>query len=434
MAQALPARPAAFSGTAARLPSQASNDSPPAWLPGEHFAAALAFFLSGGVGLAFVADDIAKGAFYLPRVVGVVHLFVLGWIVLSIFGALCQFLPVAIGKPIRSLLLAQLSFTSQVAGVALFVGALVFGNRGALYTGALLLALAFLSFAANLAATLQGADSRSLTYWALAFATFFLAITPMYGVALALNLFGDLTIADRFTLVATHAHVALVGFVLLVVVGVAHRLLPMFLLSHGASELPAKLSVGLLAMGALLLSVPVEGRARLVIAGLLSLAGVVAFLVQAYAFHRSRKRRSIDPGMRMAFAGIAGIALAALLSPFALSRGLLDTRLLVTYFVVLLGALSLFVAGHYYKIVPFLVWHHRFGPHLGKRKVPNVAELYSNRVALANMALLVVGWAGLSLSTYLGTAVGIRAFAIVFTAGIALELVVIANVARRKLA
>ena len=29
---------------------------------------------------------------------------------------------------------------------------------------------------------------------------------------------------------------------------------------------------------------------------------------------------------------------------------------------MLLGAIALFIAGHYYKIVPFLIWYHRFGP------------------------------------------------------------------------
>ncbi|MEP6863776.1 MAG: hypothetical protein ABJE66_24330 [Deltaproteobacteria bacterium] len=43
----------------------------------------------------------------------------------------------------------------------------------------------------------------------------------------------------HFHVIAVHAHVAIVGVVLLTIVGVAHRLFPMFLLSHGADERPA---------------------------------------------------------------------------------------------------------------------------------------------------------------------------------------------------
>lgn len=434
MAHAASARSLPFSASPATFPAGSSADSPPAWLVGEHFAAALVFFVLGSVGLAVVSGDIANGAFYLPRVAAVVHLFVLGFIVLSIFGALCQFLPVAVGKPIRSLLCAQLSYSAQTAGVSLFVIALATGNRGLLHTGALLLALAFTTFAGNLALTLESAKERSLTWWALAFASVFLLLTPAYGLALALNLHGDIAIENRFALVATHAHVALVGFVLLVVVGVAHRLLPMFLLSHGASEKPATIAVSLLTLGASLLALPVGGDVRYLVAGACCLSGISAFLVQAMAFARKRKRRAIDPGMRMAFVGLGGIALAALLSPFALSSGLSAPRLLVTYFVVLIGALSLFVAGHYYKIVPFLVWYHRFGPLVGTRKVPKVAELFSEKAALANLALLAVGWAGIALGSYVGLANVVRVSAIIFASGALLEAVVIAQVARRKVA
>jgi hypothetical protein len=409
-----------------------TSDSPPAILPGEHFAAALAFFIAGAVGLALVAPDLASGLFYLPRVVAVVHLFALGWIVLSIYGALCQFLPVAVGRPIRSLSLAHTSFGVHVLGVALFVGSLATGTRGLLHAGAGLLAASFVLFAVNLVATLAGVRERSLTWWALAGSAVFIVVTPIYGVSLALNIHGDVRLTERFAHVAAHAHVAIVGFVMLVIVGVAHRLLPMFLLSHGASERPAWASLVLLFAGAAILAVPLGGSARFITAGALIVGGLVAFLAQAALFFHHRKRRAIDPGMRLAAAGLVGLALATLLAPFALTRGLGDLHLLATYFVVLLGAISLFVAGQYYKIVPFLVWFHRFGPFIGKKKVPKVSELYSDSVARINGGLLVSGWVGVAVGTYLGVGLLILVAALVFAAGAALEAIVVVRIAQRK--
>lgn len=413
-----------------------SAEAPPPWLPGEHFAAALAFFACGGVGLTVVAPELANGLFFVPRVVAVVHLFVLGWIVLSIFGALCQFLPVAVGRPMRWRAAAHVSFGAHVTGVVLFVTALASENHHLLHVGASLLAVAFVVFAVNLGATLAsaGAGERSLTWWALAGAAVFLVVTPIYGFVLALNLHGDLVVADRFALVAGHAHVAVVGFVLLVIVGVAHRLLPMFLLSHGASERPAWTSVVMLFAGASVLALPFGGGMRFVLGGALATGGVFAFLVQAVLFFRHRKRRAVDPGMRLAAVGLAGLAIATAIAPFALTRGLSNLHLLATYFIVLLGAISLFVAGHYYKIVPFIVWYHRFGPLVGKRKVPKVAELYSEATARINAALLVGGWIGLAAATYAGSAAIVRASALVFTAGALLESFVIARIAQRRAA
>lgn len=413
-------------------PALRTADAPPPSLPGEHFAAALAFFVCGALGLAVVAPDLADGAFYRGRVVAVVHLFTLGWIILSIFGALCQFLPVAVGRPLRFQKAAHVSFALQVSGAVTFVAALLSENATLLHIGACALSGAFVLFAANLAATLAPAKDRPLTWWALAGAAVFLVVTPAYGVVLALNLHDGMLGAARFAVVAAHAHIALVGVVLLVMVGVAHRLLPMFMLSHGASERPGWIAVASLFTGALLLAVPFGPAWRLVVAAALVAVGVVAFLVQAFSFFRNRKRRAVDPGMRLAGAGLVGVASALVLAPFALTRGLADMHLLATYFVVLLGAVALFVAGHYYKIVPFIVWYDRFGPLVGKQKVPKVAELYSETAALVDLVLLVSGYAGLAVATYVGLPALARASALVFAAGAVVEAVVIARVAQRR--
>lgn len=405
----------------------------PPWLPGRHFGAALLCYALGAAGLVVIAPELAHRSFFSPRVVAVVHLFTLGWITLSIFGALCQFLPVAVGRGVRSVALANGAFAAQTLGVAGLVAGLSLSSRPLLLAGAVALAAAFATTALNLIATLLPVKDRDVTYWALAGASVALLTTPAYGVVLAFNLH-DGALADRFHTVGQHAHVALLGFVMMVIVGVAHRLLPMFLLSHGASERPAWAAVGLLFGSATLLALPFGGAARLALGAALGCAGTLALIAQAALFFKHRKRSAIDPGMRLAAAGLVGLVVAVLLAPPALSRGLADPRLLTAYFMVLLGALTLFVAGHYYKIVPFLVWNHRFGPLLGKQKVPRVVELYSERVAHVNVVLLVAGLAGLVVATYLGAAALARAAALVFAAGVWTQVVVIARVAQKKVA
>jgi len=368
-------------------------------------------------------------------VVAVVHLFTLGWIVTSIFGSLCQFLPVAVGHGLRWPAAAHVSFAAHVAGVALFVIGVATGRVGFVHAGAGGLTVGFVVFATNLAATLAAVRERGLTWWALAGATVFLLVTLAYGVALATSLYGGGLIgANRFRVVAVHAHVAIVGFVLPVMVGVANRLLPMFLLSHGASERAAWASITMLFAGAALLAIPVDVAPRVAVAGALASGGVVAFLVQAVAYFRHRRRRAIDAGMRLAAAGLIGLAVAVVVAPFALSRGLWNLHLLSAYFALVLGAIGLFVAGHYFKIIPFLVWYHRFGPLVGTRKVPTVAELYSPRVAHAAGAMLVLGLAALVVGIDTGVGGLVRAAAIVFAAGAVIEAAVVARVAQRRIA
>ena len=325
--------------------------APPLRLPAEHFAAALLFWVLGSLGLVWVAPEIARGLFPLPRVAAVTHLFTLGWITTTILGALYQFLPVALQTPIRSERLAHLTFVLYAPGLALFVGGLLFGRHTPMLAGAALFGTGLLLFVANLAATLRRAPERNLTWWALAGAALFLTATTALGAALAGNLRWHYLGAERFTALGVHLHVAIAGWVMLVIVGVAHRLLPMFLLSHGASERPGRVALTLLAGGSALLLLLHHALSPLAVWGvaLLLAGGLGAFLVQATLFFRHRRKPTLDPGLRLAGIALVFTGAALTLAPFVIVHGVHAPRLATAYVLALiLGGLSLFVGGHYY--------------------------------------------------------------------------------------
>ena len=402
----------------------AAGDTPPFILPGEHFTAALLFLLFGAVGVVLVSGELAAGAFLSPRVAGVTHLFTLGWITTSIMGALYQFLPVALGSPIRSVQLAHVSFALYVPGLAAFVSGLVLFVPALMLAGAATFGTGILLFVGNLAGTLHASKRRDVTWWALACAAFFLTITLVLGLALAGNLRWGYLGSERISALGVHLHVAIAGWVLLVMIGVGHRLLPMFLLSHGAGDRFAKAAVTLIAAGTGVLAF-LHHAPRLVgywIPAVLIAAGCAAFLMQARSFYAHRHRPALDPGMRLAAAALSLLAIGLVMSaPVLLS--IATARTTSAYMAAVLLGISLFVAAHYYKIVPFLVWYHRFGPLAGKRPVPRVSELYSTRTATVAVGTLVAGAAGLITAIVAGQADAARVAALVLLAGVAIESV-----------
>lgn len=410
-------------------------EPPPLRLPGGHFATGVVFLVLGGVGLTLVAQELAAGAYLSPRVAGVTHLFTLGWITTSIFGALYQLLPVALGQPVRWQGLARLTFWLYVPGLAVFAGSLVALRPDVMVWGAAVFGTGVLLFCVNLAATLKRAAKRDVTWWALTGACAYLFLTLVVGLALAANLRWPFMGTARLVALGTHLHVALVGWVLLVMVGVAHRLLPMFLLSHGATEKPGKWAVGLLAAGAGLLFAlhhnPWPALARGVPTALIA-AGLGAFLLQARAFYATSKRPELDPGMRLAASALVVLAAAGVMGVGLTGAGFGRPRMATAYVLLLVLGISLFVAAHYYKIVPFLVWYHRFGPLAGKQKVPRVSELYSARWATVAGALLVGGVLALALGVALGSGGVVRGGGVLFTAGAAVEAVQMAALSRRR--
>jgi hypothetical protein len=127
--------------------------------------------------------------------------------------------------------------------------------------------------------------------------------------------------------------------------------------------------------------------------------------------------------MRLAAAGLAFLLIAIVLGWTVLltPQGVLHAHVSVAYIVTLLMSITLFVAAHYYKIVPFLIWYHRFGPLAGRQPVPRVAELYSSRLANTAGVLLVAGAAGFCASVASGLIPSARLFAIMILGGAAIE-------------
>jgi hypothetical protein len=225
--------------------------------------------------------------------------------------------------------------------------------------------------------------------------------------------------AARLRVLATHLHVALVGWALVMMVGVAHRLLPMFLLAHGADARWTPRALALLAGGVGLLAVGINTgipAASWVAVTMMEL-GLACFVYQAALFFRARVRKRVDVGMRFAGAGMAFLVIAALLGPSVLWRGVGSGRLAVVYvFLGLVAGIILFVCGFFYKIVPLLAWTSRYGGRGSAPGTPTVAQMFSARVAGVQLGVMAGAVLLLSAAILAGSAaaayVGAGAFAI----------------------
>jgi hypothetical protein len=363
-------------------------------LAAEHFAAATFYLLAGAVGLVWIAPELASGSYPSPRVAGVTHLFTLGWLTTTIFGALYQLLPVALGAPIRWPRMGHASFWTFAPGAGLFACGVAENSTMLHHGGIALVTTGIVLAIVNIGATLPRARSRDATWAAIAMALTFLASTLVLGVVLLHNIHTGFIAEARLRVLAIHLHVAIAGWALMMIVGVSHRLLPMFLLAHGADARWTKRSLILLAAGILLLATGIgAGFVVLAWAGAtLILGGVGCFAWQAAAFYRARVRKRIDVGMRFARAAIAFLLAASVIGLAVLWQGPAATRLATIYILVgLLGGIVCYVVGFFYKIVPLLAWTARYSGRMGGGNVPTVADMFSASAARAQLGLMAGG-------------------------------------------
>jgi hypothetical protein len=396
-------------------PSARPSTSLPLW----YFAAAAAAYIGAASGVAWLAPELA-GHYYHPRVLALTHTLTLGWITTAIIGASYQLVPVALERPIWSERLARWQFGLLLVGVSGMIAHFFIGEWSGLAWAAGLVGLACGIHVVNVVLSVRGLRRWHFTARLVALALGGLAATVALGLALALDKIWRFMPPTLLSNLHAHMHLALLGWVAPMMIGVGARVYPMFLLSREPRGWPERaqlwgLGLGVPAVAGGLLT----GAGVAIVVGALAVAAAIAgHLVWLADMVRTRRRPRLDWGLRLMLAGAAFLPLASLLGlGFALDV-LRGPRLGLAYAVVVLGGwVSLTIAGMMLKIAPFLVWYRVYAPLAGRAPVPALAELSWPAAERAAWALLTGGTLALALSVVAGDAAWIRASGLMLGAG-----------------
>jgi hypothetical protein len=383
----------------------------------------LAFIALGLTLLAAAAAVIvfAPGLWLLPpthpHVVGLVHLWLPGFLLSVCLGAVYQLMPVILGVPLRlGLPAAWTHFALHGLGVSWLVAGFMTGQFTAVAAGgALMMAgLGILSYATF--RTFAASSRRDAAAWCFPLAAGWLALTVVLGVVMAWNRHQPFLPLSILDLLRTHAHLGLVGFFVSLLQGVAFQLVPMF--TMGTLRRPGLIRHGLVGtqLGLLLLAPGLAWhQPPLMLAGAVFLVGaLVCSGIALRATLQTRRRRKLETGLQAFVAGAGCLGFAAALGVAMLllpDRWVHEFPSVALYgLFVVAGALSLTVLGMLCKIIPFLVWMRAYGPWVGKRPVPVATSLASPLLErwwlrLYLLALFVIG-AGIAASSVGATAAG----------------------------
>ncbi len=368
------------------------------------FATALSFLIGGEVmmalGYGFPSADIAA-----PETLLLVHVVAIGWLSLLMAGALLQFVPVLVARPLCGERFALPALVLIVTGLfaLLFGFADLSGGGGwvslALPTGALLLAAGFSTLVGILAVTLWRARPLPLPARFVAVGLAALAVTTLLGGCFALTLAGIATDGAMAGLVVSgvplHAILGLAGWLSFTAVGVSYRLLPMFMLSPEKEKCTNRFVLGAGGLALLLVAAAAPaaiaweaGMAGMLVAALLlGLAAIAVYGGDAVEIYRRRKRRTMELNSRMTIVALAGLLATVPLSAGAVFLGLSEALIGALVFLAAFGWLTFLGLAQLYKIIPFMTWLECYGPVLGRAPTPRVQDLVDERNAVAWFAL-----------------------------------------------
>jgi hypothetical protein len=391
---------------------------PSVLLPLRYLAAAAGAFVLAALALPWLAPELA-GHYYQPRILALTHTVTLGWITLTIMGASYQIIPIVLERPVWSERLGRWQFALLATGIAGMVGHFFIAGWSGLLWGAGLVALGTAAHLLNVVLTVRGLRRWTFTARLVAVALVGLALTLLFGLALAANRVWAFLPSATFPLINAHFHLALLGWVLPMVIGVAARVYPMFLLAREPGGWPGRAQSWGLGLGGPAVVVGIFASRWLLVAGALGVtAAVVGHGLWILDMARTARRPRLDWGLRLVLAGafflvpstIVGVALAI--------DALGGPRAALAYAVLTLGGwASLTIAGMMLKIVPFLVWCRAYSPHVGRAPVPTLAQLSPPLAEGAACGLLAVGMAALAVAAFVGDVWAIRAAGLIVAAG-----------------
>ncbi len=344
------------------------------------------FFLLASLALAWGAGLLALNpealsAYRHPVVLAASHLLLLGFGVGVLVGSMHQLVPVVVEAPLYRPGLGYGVMLLWGAGVPLEAAGFLAGRPEWVAVGGGLVLLALFTFGVQMGCTFLSAPRWNRVATALAWVTGYLVLTPVLGLVQALALRYGFYDPERLV---WHVLAGLGGIFLLAILGVGHKLVAMFTLAHGVGEEVLGLVLWTVNLG--LLGLALGERTG----GVLLAVGVGLGGVDLWRILKRRTRRALDIGVRHYVAGMGFLVL----SLGALAAG--NVLVAGTWFV--LGFVGLVTTGMLYKILPFLIWTHRYAPRVGREPVPLLKEMLPERAAylagglFALGALLAPGW------------------------------------------
>lgn len=328
------------------------------------FLIASFFLLLFTIGL-FISSGELSGHYFQPHLLALVHVLLLGFCTMIIFGALYQLLPVLSEQPLFSKRLTVwscilLSWGTLMLGYSFWI----FDSGVIMQIAGSVIFIAVVLHIINVLFSLRGAKS-TIALECIATAHLWLLLTVIAGLLLAFNFQFAFLPQNQLHYLALHAHLGLAGWLLLLIIGVGSKLIPMFMLSGKDHSRLIRFSYYIINAALVLFFADVMfthsyGRSWIYV--VLICAGIIGFVLMIIRVRRSSVRKKTDESMKQTFIAtfflllpaIIALALSFPLDIFRESQLLMFARI---YGIALIpGFLVMLILAQTFKVLPFILW------------------------------------------------------------------------------
>jgi len=243
-------------------------------------------------------------------------------------------------------------------------------------------------------------------------ATLWLLITTIMGLFLIYNFTHNVLSKDSLSYLPLHAHLGIIGWFFLLVIGVGSRLIPLFLISKYHNEkllwwMYALINTGLITFIISFLYTDIKGL--FFVPAAIILMSILMFGYFCYKAYQDRLRKKVDDQLKISLLSVLMMLLPLIFLLIIISLlvfSVENPRLTLTYgFCIFFGWITTLIFGMTFKTLPFILWNKTYHSKAGLGKTPNPRELFNNSLfkimAIAYLPGFIVFISGILLANEL---------------------------------
>ncbi len=371
-------------------------------------------FLTGTIILFLSAPAFTQHYFH-PHTLAITHAMALGWGTMIILGASHQLVPVIAETKLYSHMLAYISFILAALGIPLLVYAFYVFNIGwPARLGGIMANASIIIYILNLALSMSVTKKENVQSVFIFTAACWLLATTLAGILLVYNFTYLFLPEGSLHYLSMHAHMGIIGWFLLLIIGVGSRLIPMFMISKYEDIkllwwIYACLNIGLFGFVLMFLYYPSFYLYPLI----LVVTAIVLFCYYIFRAYRERIRKRTDKPVSLSLISVLMISLPALVFAFSWMPGNNSKPVLIYGFSILFGWITAIILGMTFKTLPFIAWNRLYHHQSGKANVPDPKDLFDARIFNWMVILYLVGFLLFNTGIFFSNHMALKSSAII---------------------
>ncbi len=337
----------------------------------------------------------------------IVHCLMIGFVLLMIFGAIAQMLPVLAGVRLAfPRIIACITLFGINAGMLCFVLAFLSGARFCFVLALIFLGLGIGTFIGNVCVKLIQIKHFTPTILYMIGSIISLVIVGICG-GIMLGDYAQLwSIATHYKILDVHIGFGGIGFMFCLIIGVSLQVLPMFYVSPAFKSIVYTFIIPLFFIGIIVLLIAhfwidsLESSIML----LCALLGIV-FGYNGLKVLLARKRKLLDSSIVLWYFGLGNLIAFGLIVCGSVileiyAPSLAHKVAMLGSVVFVLGFVFAIIYAMMYKILPFLAWFHL--SYEGVFDLPNMREIIPSRLIKLHIVLYICTYLSVIASLILG--------------------------------